>query len=109
MSDEGNFEQEQPRVMSVLEYVTRALVKEKDAVRVSRVDGDAHRYSVFVNPGELGRVIGRGGRSANAIRTIATAAAGEDGVSVEFTDGRAPSRPPRGGRPPRRGGRRDAR
>lgn len=74
---------------AVLEYVVAALVEEKDAVRVD-VD-DSHRtlqLEVRVGPDDMGRVIGRRGRVANAIRTLTRAAAARDGleVDVEFVD-----------------------
>ncbi len=48
---------------------------------------------VFMAPGDLGRIIGRQGRTAQAVRTLAAAAADCDGrrVQVEFRDGQ-PSR-----------------
>ena len=45
-------------------------------------------YTVQVGPGELGKVIGRGGRTAKAIRTVVRAAATRQHVSVrvDFED-----------------------
>jgi predicted RNA-binding protein YlqC (UPF0109 family) len=44
---------------------------------------------VFMAPGELGRLIGRQGRTAQALRTLAQTAGERDGrkVQVEFRDG----------------------
>jgi predicted RNA-binding protein YlqC (UPF0109 family) len=60
----------------LVEYIARALVSEPDAVRVDEVDenGDVV-LEVHVAPDDLGRVIGRSGRVANAIRSVAKAAA----------------------------------
>jgi hypothetical protein len=73
----------------VAETVILALVDRPQAVRVTE---SAHRdgaaIEVAVAGDDLGRVIGRQGRTAAAIRTLVTAAADRDGtrVSVEFRD-----------------------
>ena len=74
----------------VAEVVVKALVDEPGQARVTETD---HRgtavIEVFVADGDMGRVIGRQGRTATAIRTLVMAAADRDGqrVSVEFRDG----------------------
>jgi predicted RNA-binding protein YlqC (UPF0109 family) len=74
----------------LVEFVVRALVAEPDAVRVSEIDeDDGTVLEVRVAGEDLGRVIGRDGRVANAIRTIAKAAAtATDGgrVMVEIVE-----------------------
>jgi uncharacterized protein len=75
---------------AVLEYLVRAVVDEPDGVEV-KVDDDRVgkvQLNVYVAPGDMGRVIGRRGRVANAIRTVVRAAAVRDGidVDVEFVD-----------------------
>ena len=73
----------------VAEIVTRALVDAPDAVRVT--EGE-HRgvtvIEVFVDAADMGRVIGRQGRTATAIRTLVGATAEKHGqrVNVEFRD-----------------------
>jgi uncharacterized protein len=60
----------------LVEYLARALVDDPDAVRVEEIaEDDATVIEVRVAPDDLGRVIGRSGRVANAIRTVAKAAA----------------------------------
>lgn len=77
------------RARRVVEVVARALAATPDEVHVTEVD---RRGTTIVHlsmaPGELGRVIGRQGRTAAAIRTLAGAAAELDGirVSVDFSD-----------------------
>lgn len=72
------------RATDVLEYVVRALVDEPDAVEVDvHEDRRGLRMQVSVAPGDMGRVIGRRGRMANAIRTVVRAAAVNDGVAVD--------------------------
>jgi predicted RNA-binding protein YlqC (UPF0109 family) len=78
-----------PTAVSVLEYIVRELVDDPDAVTVDPVDGRRGlTLEVAVGPGDMGRVIGRRGRMANAIRTVVRAAASKDGqeVDVDFVD-----------------------
>jgi predicted RNA-binding protein YlqC (UPF0109 family) len=74
----------------LVEFLVRSLVDDPDAVRVEEIeDGDATVFEVHVAGDDLGRVIGREGRVANAIRTIAKAAAtATDGgrVMVEIVE-----------------------
>jgi hypothetical protein len=60
----------------LVEFVVRSLVEDPDAVRVTELEEDTGTVlEVHVADGDLGRVIGREGRVANAIRTLAKAAA----------------------------------
>ena len=60
----------------LLEFLVRALVEDPEAVMVEELEEDGDLvYEISVAEGDLGRVIGKGGRIANAIRTIAKAAA----------------------------------
>jgi predicted RNA-binding protein YlqC (UPF0109 family) len=60
----------------LLEFLVKALVEEPEAVVVEELEEDGDLvYEISVADGDLGRVIGKGGRVANAIRTIAKAAA----------------------------------
>ena len=60
----------------LLEFLVKALVEEPEAVEVEELEEDGDLvYEISVAEGDLGRVIGKGGRVANAIRTIAKAAA----------------------------------
>jgi uncharacterized protein len=60
----------------LLEFLVKALVEDPGAVVIEELeeDGDLF-YEITVADADLGRVIGKGGRVANAIRTIAKAAA----------------------------------
>jgi len=67
----------------VVEVLARALTDRRDEVRV--VESQHHSTTLlelFVAPGELGRVIGKQGRTAAALRTLALAAAEKEGQSV---------------------------
>jgi predicted RNA-binding protein YlqC (UPF0109 family) len=73
----------------LVEFVVRALVSEPEAVRVDEVEENGDIVlEVRVAPDDLGRVIGREGRVANAIRTLAKAAATVEGgrVMVEIVE-----------------------
>ena len=60
----------------LIEFCVRALVSDPDAVRVEELDtDDGTVLEIHVAQDDLGRVIGREGRVANAIRTLAKAAA----------------------------------
>jgi predicted RNA-binding protein YlqC (UPF0109 family) len=78
-----------PTAAAVLEHIVRSIVDQPDLVVVeSSDDGDRTRLEVRVGDGDLGRVIGRRGRTAASIRTVTRAAAAKDGVEVdiEFLD-----------------------
>jgi predicted RNA-binding protein YlqC (UPF0109 family) len=64
-------------VRDLLEFLTRSLVEKPDEVQVTEaeeVDGEVV-LEVEVAEDDLGRVIGRGGRVANALRSVMKAAA----------------------------------
>lgn len=74
----------------LLTYLTRALVSDPEAVEVTEVEeieGEVV-FEVEVADDDLGRVIGRGGRVANALRTVMKAAAtrAEKRVVVDILD-----------------------
>jgi predicted RNA-binding protein YlqC (UPF0109 family) len=63
-------------VRDLLEFLTRALVEDPDAVEVDEFDENGDLvYEISVADDDLGRVIGKGGRVANALRAVAKAAA----------------------------------
>ena len=73
----------------LIETVARALADQPDAVSVRESDRRGTTvYELQVASGDLGRVIGRQGRTAQAVRTLANLAAEMDGtkVSVDFRD-----------------------
>ena len=73
-----------PTATAVLTHVVRSIVDDADAVRVDAVEGrNRLKLEVKVGPGDLGRVIGRRGRTAQSIRTVVRAAATRDGVEVD--------------------------
>lgn len=61
----------------LLEYLVRQLVREPDAVKVEQFEEDDGTIVLALSVAEddYGRVIGKGGRTANALRTVLKAAA----------------------------------
>jgi predicted RNA-binding protein YlqC (UPF0109 family) len=68
---------------AVLEYVAKAIVDDPDSV-VVEVDESRSSVSLRLNvsPDDMGRVIGRRGRTAQAIRTVVRAAAAREGLDA---------------------------
>ena len=77
-------------MQELLEYLARALVDDPDAVRVEAFDEDDGSIVLELSVGEedYGQIIGRGGRTANALRTVLKAAAVKEGrrVFVDIVD-----------------------
>ena len=58
----------------LVEHIARALVDDSDQVNVTEVEGESVTViELRVGPGDLGKVIGKQGRTARAIRTILNA------------------------------------
>ena len=63
----------------IVEYLARRLVDAPDAVRVEQIDrDDATVLQLWVAPDDVGKVIGRQGRIARALRTVVRASAARD-------------------------------
>jgi len=64
----------------LIEYIARALVDNPDDVKVQEVEGEKTTvYELRVGEGDLGKVIGKRGRTARSIRTLINAAATKAG------------------------------
>lgn len=71
---------------AALEHLVRGIVEHPDDVTVAERSGKRGRtLEVHVHPDDLGRVIGRSGRTARALRTVVTALGGRD-VRVDVID-----------------------
>ena len=73
----------------LLEYLAREIVEHPDAVEVTETtDERGVLLQLKVDPEDLGKVIGRGGRTARALRTVVKAAATRSGVhaAVEIVE-----------------------
>jgi predicted RNA-binding protein YlqC (UPF0109 family) len=69
----------------LLEYLIKSLVDYPDEVEVQPVEGERTViFEVRVAPDDMGKVIGKHGKIANALRTILKAAATKDGKKVSM-------------------------
>lgn len=77
------------RARDVVEVVAKALADKPAAVRVTEREARGQTFvELAMAPGDLGRIIGRQGRTANAVRTLVNLAAELDGTkaTVDFRD-----------------------
>jgi uncharacterized protein len=76
-------------VRDLLDYLARGLVDEPDAVRVEEVEEDGSLLlRLHVAPDDVGKVIGRQGRIARALRTLIRAGGAHEGrrIVLEIVD-----------------------
>jgi predicted RNA-binding protein YlqC (UPF0109 family) len=72
-----------------IEYIAKSLVDKPDEVHVTEISGEKTVvYELRVGEGELGKVIGKHGKTASAIRILLTAASKKQGkrVALEILD-----------------------
>jgi len=77
------------RASAVVEAVAKALADRPDSVHVTEREARGQLFvELTMAPGDMGRVIGRQGRTAQAVRTLANLAGEIDGVrvNVDFRD-----------------------
>ena len=77
------------RARDVVEVIAKALVDHPESVQVGeRVEGGGVRIELTTRSGDLGKLIGRRGRTASAVRALAEIAAERDGMraEVDFLD-----------------------
>jgi predicted RNA-binding protein YlqC (UPF0109 family) len=68
--------EEQPSLLAFIRFIVRELVDEPEQVHITEVPGDGVvTYEIRVASQDLGKVIGKQGRIANALRTVAKAVA----------------------------------
>lgn len=72
----------------LVEYLAKSLVDDPEAVTVEERPGATTIYELSVGPGDLGKVIGRQGRTAKAMRTLLAARAEIEGkhATLEILD-----------------------
>ena len=78
-------------VRDAVEVLAKALTDRPDDVHVTETQHKATTLvELFVGPGDLGKVIGKQGRTAAALRTLASAAGEKEGktVTLEIRDGK---------------------
>lgn len=70
-----------------LEHLVQGIVLHPDDVRVRDKElRHGHMLEVRVHPEDVGKVIGRQGRTATALRTVMAALAGRESVRIDFVD-----------------------
>jgi predicted RNA-binding protein YlqC (UPF0109 family) len=72
-------------IKALIEYIATSLVEESKSVKVR--ESLKENYTVMeltVNPSDLGKVIGKNGQTARAIRTLVNAAASKAGEKIIF-------------------------
>lgn len=70
-------------LVELVEYIAKALVDDPESVSVNQVEGEQSIIlELKVAPEDMGKVIGKQGRIAKAIRTIVKAAAAKEGKRV---------------------------
>ena len=89
--DEGNevSDEDGGTALAVLTYLARSLSNDPDSVVIDTEERRGGlRLNLHVAPDDMGRVIGRRGRTAQAIRTLVNVAGAKDGVqaSVDIVD-----------------------
>ncbi|HTS59949.1 MAG TPA: KH domain-containing protein [Terriglobales bacterium] len=67
-------EQQSGDVRALVEQIAKALVDAPDQVSVNQVDGEITVFAVKVAPGDVGKILGRQGRVARAMRALINAA-----------------------------------
>jgi uncharacterized protein len=79
------FDELEPDLKGLVEYVARALVDKPNAVKVDDVqDGNTTVYELEVDEEDIGKVIGRQGRVVRGLRALVKAAATRKGVRVDL-------------------------
>ena len=74
-------------LVEALEHLVRGIVAKPDDVTVKDLDQRRGRMlEVRVHPEDVGKVIGRQGRTASALRTVVDALSGREQVRVDFVD-----------------------
>ncbi|MDH5185939.1 MAG: KH domain-containing protein [candidate division WOR-3 bacterium] len=69
----------------LIEYISKSLVDNPDKVEIKEIAGEKTLiYELRVGEGDLGKVIGKEGRTAKAIRSIITAAAMKQGKRAQL-------------------------
>lgn len=66
----------------LVETLAKALVDNPDQVKVNEINGDVVTLELTVAPEDMGKVIGKQGKIARAIRTVVKAAASKEGKKV---------------------------
>ena len=69
-----------------LEHLVRGIVDHPDDVVVRQNNRRGQTLEVKVHPDDMGRVIGKSGRTASALRTVVNALSGKGGIRIDILD-----------------------
>jgi len=73
------------KMKELVEFIAKSLVDDPTQVQVSEIGGvNSVIIELHVAPTDMGRIIGRGGRVANAMRTLLRTSAAKDGKRVNL-------------------------
>lgn len=68
----------------LVRFLIESLIEQPDAMKIEKIEsGDSVRFEVVLDPDDVGKVIGRGGRIIKAVRTLARAAGSTEGLHVD--------------------------
>ena len=68
----------------LVRFLVESLVDSPDQLSIERIDAEGSvRFEITLDPEDVGKVIGRGGRIIKAIRTLARAAGSAEGIHVD--------------------------
>ena len=71
------------KIKDLVEYIVKALADEPDAVVLSEIEGESSIVlELRVAPGDMGRMIGRAGRTINSMRSLARVLGAKMGKKV---------------------------
>lgn len=83
--DDEYYDELEPDLKGLVEYVAKALVDNADKVKVDEVqDGNTTVYELEVDEDDIGKVIGRQGRVVRGLRALVKAAATRKGTRVDL-------------------------
>jgi hypothetical protein len=69
---------------ALVRYLVEALIEKPESMSIERTqEGDSVRFEISLDPDDVGKVIGRGGRIIKAVRTLARAAGSTEGLRVD--------------------------
>lgn len=72
-------------MLELLDYVVKSIVKNKDAVTITeKQEGKTKVMTVVVDKSDIGAIIGKGGNTAQAIRTLVKSMSSRERVVIKF-------------------------
>ncbi len=75
------------KIEEILSDIIKPMIEDAESLSIEKIDSaseDYESYQILVSSKDIGRVIGRGGKNANAIRTVVTAIAAKENMRVRL-------------------------